>query len=288
MFRQFITCTMLLVSSMVHTTFATTGTSLTTALANHQVEMIAIKNAESYHGRGLDLHLKNNTTKPIIINIDPAMIFTASDTADQDLVIVHNEAVVIGANSTQTVTVQCFCAKSYGAPPTENMRYTYKRKGDTIMVQVLRYIIDNHINTDIAQDAVWVLTNNHPLSNVYPTDMASYELVSLMAKLLHRSMPELYVYTTKNDTPTRVAYNPKPLKMMAKFEYIATEDQVLTLGVYNDSGKNVQAVFDNKPFGKGGHRFTVEFEAADVPAGKYYIRLIREGQVMKEQVVSVQ
>lgn len=266
------------------------ATSLLQAIKAHEVSMTAIKNTGSYHGKGLDLQLKNNTNKTIRVSVDPAMIFGPADTEYQDLVIIHDEVIVLKPNEEQTIPVQSFCAKSYAGSPRAHLSYKFRKQGDAVMIQLLRYIVNNNVDGSLAQNAVWVLTNHHYLGNIYSgnNDPEALKLTMYLAGLLHKPMPDFFTYHKLNETPGEVAYNPKPLKMMAKFEYIAETDQVLTLGVYTANGTTIESVFDNKPFGKGGHRFTVEFEAADVPAGKYYIRLLREGQVIKEQVVKVE
>lgn len=266
------------------------ATSLLEALKANQVSMSAVKNDNSFFDKGLSLQLRNKTTKTLNLNIDPAMIFEPTDSDQQNLVIIHDEVIVLKAGEEQTIPVQSFCAKAYGGAPETNMTFNYWKQGDETMVKLLRYIVTNKVNTNLAQHAVWVLTDKHSLSNVYTgheNDEAK-KLVEYLAGLLHTTPPTMYVYHRINEQPALPAYNPKPLKMMAKFEYIAETDQVLTLGVYNEDGNTIESVFDNKPFGKGGHRFTVEFDAADVPVGKYYIRLLSEGRVLKEEVVKVE
>ena len=50
----------------------------------------------------------------------------------------------------------------------------------------------------------------------------------------------------------------------------------------------IKKVFEQQEFGKSGHRFGVEFESKDVPAGKYYIRLTAQNTVLKEKMVLVE
>jgi len=60
---------------------------------------------------------------------------------------------------------------------------------------------------------------------------------------------------------------------------LATPAQ-LNIGIYNEAGTLIQPVITAREYAKGGYKMTVEFEAADVSAGNYYIRL-------KEQIVHV-
>jgi hypothetical protein len=84
------------------------------------------------------------------------------------------------------------------------------------------------------------------------------------------------------------AYVPKPLKIVATFRLITQDTKRLTLGVFNDAGAVVQSVFEDREFPATGHEFGVEFEAADVPAGFYYIRLKEGDTTLEEKRVKVE
>jgi hypothetical protein len=87
--------------------------------------------------------------------------------------------------------------------------------------------------------------------------------------------------------PDQPAYVPKPLKIMATFQQILNAPKTLTLGVYNDKGEMIQKVFEQQEFRAAGHEFGVEFEAADVPAGTYAIRLTEGSTILQEKKVVV-
>jgi hypothetical protein len=77
------------------------------------------------------------------------------------------------------------------------------------------------------------------------------------------------------------------LKIVAKLEWKLQEPRTLTLGVFNEQGKEVQSVFKAQQLARGGYKMQVEFEAENAPAGRYYLRLKDGEQVMKEIMVVV-
>jgi hypothetical protein len=268
--------------------FATT--TLTQAVDSKSISLSAIKNGEAFDGKGLTLTLKNNTDKKLSIIIDPALIFQPVDSSFQDLAIIGDETIVLGAHEQQTISLQSFCAKSYAMSPDTGLVYNSYKEGSTNLKKLMHYIQVNHIESSLAQLAVWAITNSHSPGSIYdaanPTQ--SVQLASYVASLLLTNAPEIFTTHRIDITPNKIAYNPRPLKMFAKFEYIAESDQILTLGVYKEDGTTIESVFENKPFGKGGHRFTVEFEAEDAPKGKYYIRLSNGNGIIKEQEVTIE
>ena len=114
------------------------------------------------------------------------------------------------------------------------------------------------------------------------------KLVEYIANLTGQPVPDYYVENATSTRQGQPVYTPKTLKIYAQFEQKLEEPKKLTLGVYDSEGEMIQPVFENRPFGKAGHRFKVTFEAKDVPAGKYYIRLKEGEDIVRETAVTVE
>lgn len=188
-----------------------------------------------------------------------------------------------------SITVQTFCANSNAAAPAKGQEYQYSGMADDNVVKLLAFLKQNRMFNELGQQAVWVFTNNHNLNSVYDgsNEFASKKLQDFLITLTGKSKPEYYVKSGVNAVAGQAVHNPKTLKIYATFEERLDVAKKLTLGVYNEQGKMVQPVFENRNFGPAGHRFKVEFEAKNVPAGKYYIRLKEADAILRETVVEV-
>ncbi len=100
--------------------------------------------------------------------------------------------------------------------------------------------------------------------------------------------PQYYTIRPDEQVAGAPAFTPKVLKIVAEFEIRLDAPKTFTLGIFDEQGNMAQEVFVNKEFGKMGHRFSVEFEAENVPAGKYYIRLKEGEAVLQEKMVKVE
>jgi len=196
--------------------------------------------------------------------------------------------VLTGKNE-QTLELNSFCGKSYASSPREALQYEFNRQGDSGFVKVLTFIQKHRLYDDLGQSAVWAMTNNHSLDGVFDPERAavSQQLLALLAEVKHVPLPGYYKKYTITNIPGQPAFVPKVLKMYAQFEWRQETPKVMTLGIYNQAGEMIQPVAENQEFAKGGNRVTVEFEAENVKAGKYYIRLVDGQAVVKEQVVVV-
>lgn len=260
------------------------------ALENNIIKIEATATGHGYHDKSLRLHITNNSGNQLQLTMSQGAIFRPADTTQQDLVLAGDEPLAIAPFADGTIEAQTFCAKSYAHAPVAVQPYKYLKMGSDTLVQLLQYVKVNHLFDYLGQEAVWVITNQHPLESVYDEgrDLASTKLIERLAQLTGQPIPkyhELHPETTAADQPV---YNPKPLHIVAKFEQKLDNPAKLTLGVFNGSGEMIEKVFENQSFGaKTGHRFSVDFAAADVEPGTYYIRLKEGDAVLQEVSVTV-
>lgn len=263
--------------------------TLSEAIKVNMIQANGTATGMNYRSRALRLKVVNKSGSIIQLKINQGAIFNPADPAYQPLVCAGEEMITIQPFKDGQLDVQTFCADAPKNAPNPNMAYSYSRAGSDTLVKLLQYIKKNFMFDDLGQDAVWVVTNNHSLETVYDgtREMQSEKLIDYLVMLTGKPKPAYFVSNTVSVTPGQPAYTPKPLKIHAKFEQVLTEQKKLTLGIFNESGKMVQEVFSNRPHGKMGHRFTVNFESSNVPAGKYYIRLKEGETVLQEKMVEV-
>jgi len=245
-----------------------------------------------YTGQALKLHLTNNSGNPLLLTVDPAVIFRPADTSQQDLVLAGSEKISIPAFKDATADVQTFCAKSYARPPQAAQSFSFLKKGNDTLVQLLTFMRQNNLlsATSLAQAAVWVITNQHALSGVYDASLPrqSQQLVAFLSELTGQPTPDVFHIYEQRTAPDAPVFNPKVLTILASFEEQLEAPKKLTLGVYNASGSMIQPVFEDRLFGKGGHRFQVSFEAKGVQPGPYFIRLKAGDTLLQEKQVMVE
>lgn len=266
-----------------------TQLSLSQAIEQHIVSVEAIATGQSYQKQALKLKIKNTGSLRYNLMINAGVIFKPDSAGYQPLILVGGERLYMDKLAETEVRVQTFCANSSLKAPLKDITYSYwKDAGDTL-TKVLAFMQKNRMYGDLGQSAVWVFTNDHDLEEVYDgnNDFMSKKLLEYIVQVTGWEKPEYFVQPTIVEEPGEAVYVPKTLKIFAKFEQILEEPKTLTLGIFNHEGEMIESVFENRRYGKAGHRFRVEFEAEGVEAGKYYIRLKSGDEVIKETMVEV-
>lgn len=268
---------------------APTRINLSQALQQHMVTVTAAATGNSYMQQGLKLIIKNTGSLNFILVINQGLTFKATDDKVQPLILAGEEIVPVQPLKEASITVQTFCANSNAMAPTNGQTYQYSGVAEENLIKLLAFLKQNRMFNELGQQAVWVFTNDHNLNSVYDgsNEFASKKLQDFLVTLTGKSRPEYYTKTGVNTVAGQTVHNPKTLKIYATFEEKLEAAKKLTLGVYNEQGTMIQPVFENRNFGPAGHRFKVEFEAKNAPAGKYYIRLKEGDAVLRETVVEV-
>ncbi|MCB0698024.1 MAG: hypothetical protein KDC07_11700 [Chitinophagaceae bacterium] len=275
----------------VGTSHATPPTiiNLSKAIEQHIVTVNAETTGSSYNQQALKLTIKNTGSLTFNLVMNPGVIFRPDSAGYQPLILAGEEKMYMTPLKENTITVQTFCADSRMSAPAKGISYTYQGMGNDTLVKALYFIKQNRIYNILGQSAVWMFTNGHSLNQVYDpaNEFVSKKLMDYLINITGRTEPQYYVQTTVNNAVGEVVYDPKTLKIFAKFEEQLDAPKKLTLGIYNENGEMIQSVFEDRTYGKAGHRFRVEFEAIGVDPGKYYIRLKEGDAVLRETMVEV-
>ncbi len=262
---------------------------LSATVADGSVKLAAVNFAGKYIGKTTRLTLTNTTKQIISVTIDAGVILKPVMVKDQPMVLAGGEMVTISAGRSAEVEVQTFCGNLSAHCPTKNGVYSFQNKGSDTLVRVLQFIQTHKLYDGLGQSGVWVVTNNAPIDDVYDSENKplSASFVEHLCKVTGRPKPEMQRQVRYAEEAGAALGTPKALKIYAEFEVLLESPKTLTLGVFNDKGEMIQKVFEDQQFGRAGHVFGVDFEAADVASGSYYIRLKEGDVVMKEKVVRI-
>jgi hypothetical protein len=264
--------------------------TLKAAMEADLVRVSGSASGQSFMKKGLKLRIESRSKDQLELTIDPALVFKPDDTMSQDLMLAGHERTTIATGGSKELELQSYCAKSYAHAPAKGLSFTYRKQADSNTIRVLDYIRQHGILNETAQHAVWVMTNQHELSSVYDPaqDLASRKLIAFMAQVLHAELPAYYKQYTVNTTPGRPVFEGKALKIYALFQWKADSPQYLKLAVYNEAGKQIDLMFENRLFKPGGYELMARFSSSSEPPGNYYIRLSSPAGILKETKVQIE
>ncbi len=264
---------------------------LAEAVKARLVTMNAINMEGHYCGKTTNLVVKNTGRDIMQIKVTIGTMLAPDSAIYQPLVVTQEEMLVLQPSVERSVMLQTFCANAPRSCPAEKHHYSYAGIASDTLVTVLKFIKTHSLFGHLGQSGVWAVTNHHDPSSVYDADQdaISKQFIAVICKATGRPLPDYYTVTAPIEQVSgQPAYVPKPLKIIASFVQMLEAPKVLTLGVFDEKGVMIQEVFTDKEFPRAGHEFGVEFEAADVPPGKYFIRLKEGATVLQEKMVKVE
>jgi hypothetical protein len=263
---------------------------LSHAIKTSLVNVTATTTGKIFRGKGLKINISNKSGRALRVKMNNGVIFKPDSSGVQPLVLAGEEMLIIEPFKQGSIEAQTFCANSNASAPSLNLGYSFSHVGSDTLINLLLYLKKNNMLDELGQSAVWVLTNNHSLNNVYDPyrDNMSKKLIEYLSTVTGLPKPDYYTTTTMSQNPGAPVYIPKVLKIYAEFEQTLASPQKITLGVFNEEGTMIQPVFVDRNFGKATHRHRVEFEASGVRPGNYYIRLKSGDEVLQEKKVVVQ
>ena len=231
---------------------------------------------QSFMDKGLRLTIKNASKKALSIKVDPALLFTASDSSYQDLILPGNEILVVAAGTERSLQVQTYCAKSYAKSPDQDVLFTFAKQEDSTFIKTFNFIRKNGIITDLTQEAVWFLTDkNKNLSNVYSgsNEAQSNKLIKFLSELTQTKLPGYYTQKPINTTPNQIARIPKVLKLAVNLKWTQETTQKMNLSIFDSEGKKLQSYFEDKEMTAGTYELSAKFETSRYPQGAYKVKL---------------
>lgn len=258
---------------------------LSTALKEHKITLKGTSTKDPYNGKGLRITIENITRENLLLVMDSAIIMRPEDAENQNLIIGGTELLAVNAGKPRTMDLQTYCGESNDRAPVADHPYYFESVGSSNMGKVLAFVKANAVSNDMAQHAVWVLTNKHSLSDVYDKDYPalSRKLVTYMGQLLGIEAPQYFTIKEINTLQGASVRPEKTLKLVANLQWTLTAPEKLSLSIYNDKNERIASYFNGKDFIKGRYDLNASFETIDYPAGAYTIRLQTHTQeVIKE------
>lgn len=247
------------------------------ALAKKLVSIIGIGNGGA-RGKCLTLELTNRTKEPMMVTVDPAMIFVPSDTSYQNLVAAGSEMITLQPHGCGELTLETFCGKSYASSPRTGLKYSFWKQGDVSMVKTMDFIRRKGYLDNLGQCAVWTFTNAKSLSTVYSAhspeeQMRSKILVEYIARERHLPIPKYFSTYKLDHTPGSSMIVANSLQHYVEMEWLnGTGYGNMHVRVYTEDGNFYKQINGNDECGPTGHRVTVNFDPK-VDLGNFYVVL---------------
>lgn len=128
--------------------------SVLEGIQQKSIQIKAERTKHSFNEKGLTLFIKNLSKEPLVVSVDPALIFEANDTSYQDLIIPGSETLYAGVGKTQSLDIQTYCAKGWSKSPEQSIKFSLKKQADSNTIKTFQFLRKINASKYLTQQTV--------------------------------------------------------------------------------------------------------------------------------------
>lgn len=247
-----------------------------------------IKGLGGHTGECVDVTIKNTSNIDTVFFFESGRRLISKDEAIQDILIIHPQEFTLAAGTEKQFKGFGFCCQAHKGSPYENSEFKIGNLNNNKLVSLANYLNKHKYKQDQIQNAVWVISDNNPISSIYvPTDnkekardmMALKEYVAKLSGIDFKNL--WYSLKYKNDT-TRL-FSGEATWIEGKFDYRITHYSQGTMAVFNDRNKIVIYIFKESSHSSRAYSYPINFSVDGWKKGKYYIRIFTNNKLQAQR-----
>ena len=228
-----------------------------------------IKGLGGFQENCIEFDIKNLTPDTQFIQIEAGRVLTADDTTLQNIFLVKRKTIDLNPFANVKVNGYGFCCKSHNSSPYLDSKFKIGYMAPPGWIKLAEVIDKNKFPVDAIQSAVWVLSNNHPISSISADDMASIDLLRKTVSEIKGIEVPWYSIIYEKDTAR--LFSDRPERITAEIEYYMRNDGILTINIRDKKGKIVKTLVQESQQGPGKHTFDLDLKVKGWPRGEYDI-----------------
>lgn len=241
-----------------------------------------MENAESasrVHGTNLRVTIQNLSGQSITVEVPCGSLFTASDSADQNMIITEDMKFVLQPNAHSTKYAHGYCCEASDHSPDENEQFLIKKPAPDKLVKLTEFIRDNKIEGYGVQRAVWCITNNYDLWDInVPDSGMTAELIKYTGELKGFSEPDISKAIKK-----AFKNSGKVFEQMINVEVPVEDDMHIWIMIQGINNNTIRYVAMDQPVTKGTYKREFGVSSLDMGAGTFYVRVYSKKGFMAEK-----
>jgi len=252
-------------------------TSVADALNNGLIEVDIINNGE-HMGDCMSMNVRNLVNDSLFLMIEPGRRLTAVDTAQQDILIIHDENFLLASGEKKNLSIYGFCCQSNYTSPYDSSLFSMGPMADSSLVAIAGFLNDHDYPLDIAQDAVWAISDDHPISSLYGDDVAGLdELKNFLSDLKGEEIPW---YSAEYEEREDVLFTNRVESISGEVEIWVPHNCFVDIQVEDEVGRVMEVFEKMEAYHPGRYFYEFKFPVWDWPQGKYWLVIRTDGNVL--------
>lgn len=222
-------------------------------------------------GRKLHLTIKNISGANQNIEIPSGFVFQPANEGNQDQMVTDLITYNLKPGEQKEQTVKTYCIQAHDGCPAEGEKFTAKGMSNNLLTKLAQFVNTNKLKSYTVQRAVWSVSDNNPIEDIYSTDTSE--------------MRKLYYFTGNLKGKTNEDLNKgycdvlkhykanKATDYSLKCEVDFKQDTYYWVIVQDINNVTKKVIQIKKPVSAGQYTYTYNFSSIDLGSGSFILRL---------------
>jgi len=234
-----------------------------------------------HEGDCMSMKVTNRINDSLFLAIEPGRILNAFDSAMQDILIIHDENFLLASGEKADLSIYGFCCESNNGSPRDSANFSLGAMGDSNLVAIAKFLNENDYPPDIAQEAVWAISDDHSIASVYAEDVANIDkLKEFLSDLKGVEIPWYSAeYEESGENDLRV-FTERVESIAGEVEIWIPHHCIVDIRVEDQMGKIMEVFEEMVAYGPGRYFYEFKFPVFDWPKGKYYLTIRTDGNAL--------
>jgi len=257
------------------------------ALAKNMISY-KLKGLGGYSGECMNITIKNNSNIDTTFYFESGRKLISKDKSIQDILIIKPMEFLLASGKEINFKGFGFCCQAHNGAPYKDSEYEIGNLKNIKLASLANYLHLNKYKEDQMQNAIWVVSDNNPISSIFvPTDDKKDEekmmkLKLYVAKLMDISTKHLW-YSLKYKTDTIELFTGDAVFLNGKFDFRIMHYSQGFIAVFNDRNQIIKYLSKAQSFSSRVYTYPVHLNVNGWKKGKYFVRVYSNNRMQIEK-----
>lgn len=247
---------------------------------------VSLKGKGGHTGECILMNIVNVSSIDTTIYIEAGRRLKSIDSTVQDILIVKEMPLMVRAGEEKEINLFGFCCQASNHSPSTDEAFEIGQMADNGLVKLAEFLSVNSYDLGVMQNAVWVISDNHPLASVGSSNANKRKEIRKLHNTLAaiKNLPiDFSWYSLTYKTDTARLFSGIADSLYGDIDYSLWKNTAASLLVTDDKGHVVHRIFVNKVHDPNTYTFEIKMSVDGWPKGKYFLRLVADNQKKLER-----
>jgi hypothetical protein len=247
------------------------------------VEMVSLG---CYNSDCLTMFITNKTDKTLLLEIDAGQMLDPFDPSFQPYLIKNRQKLALPAGVSKELIIAVFCANMKKQVPDSEQYFAFADSTPNPWYQLTNYLAINDFEVELAQKAVWSVTNQFPMNAVCSANKKETNRIRLY---LQSILPyedqgmNLFFKTDSLGIPTN-----ELASIRLEVPYSVRNNTMVSFYITNQRGEMVKKLKQGIPRNPGSYTYEVEFPVIGWRPGEYFVVVRSPEQLLLKKAFKIE